>query len=97
MKYLCPRDLRRGEMEEYMERFVNGKEFQRLFNEANPDGHIGYPKALQLLKKIKEMHGDCLLPSENVIPMTWVEEALGKGAYIRKKKGTGTYRLKSFI
>lgn len=36
-----------------MERFVNGKEFQRLFNEANPDGHIGYSKALQLLKKLK--------------------------------------------
>ena len=69
-----------------MERFVNGKEFQRLFNEANPSGQISYQKALQLLKRIKQMHEDCLLPSENVIPMTWVEEALGKGAYIRKKK-----------
>lgn len=69
-----------------MERFVNGKEFQRLFNEANPSGQISYQKALQLLKKIKQMHEDCLLPSENVIPMTWIEEALGKGAYIRKKK-----------
>lgn len=75
-----------------MERFVNGKEFQRMFNEANPDVQISYQKALQLLKKIKQMHDDCLLPYDNVIPMTWVEEALGKSAYTRKKKKKGTFQ-----
>ncbi len=57
-----------------------------MFNEANPDVQISYQKALRLLKKIKQMHDDCLLPYDNVIPMTWVEEALGKSAYTRKKK-----------
>ena len=69
-----------------MERFVNGKEFQSLYNAANATNQISYPRALKLLKQIKAMHDDCLLPYDNVIPMTWVEEALGKGAYARKKK-----------
>lgn len=36
-----------------MERFVNGKEFQRLFNEANPDSHMVIQRRCSCSKKLK--------------------------------------------
>ena len=70
-----------------MERFVNGKEFQRLIQRSKSGADTSaIQRRCSYSKKLNRCTRIVLLPSENVIPMTWVEEALGKGAYIRKKK-----------
>lgn len=52
-----------------MGQFVNDKQLQRIINEANPDYKIGYNRARDLLKQIRDKYPDVILPAFNVIPM----------------------------
>lgn len=70
---------------EYMERFVNGKEFQRLIHEANPDGTLVIQRQLQLLKKIKRCTRIVCFHLR-MLSHDMGRRTLGKAAYIRKRK-----------
>lgn len=60
-----------------MEEYINAKQLQQMFNESNPTHKMGYKKARELLKKIRDRYPDVLLPREKVIPKSWVDESLG--------------------
>lgn len=66
--------IKRGEN---MEEYINAKQLREMFNSKNPNIKMSMPKARKFLKMIREHYPDAILPYDNVIPKSWVDESLG--------------------
>ena len=60
-----------------MEEYINAKQLMQMFNEKNPNNKMSYPRARKFLKMIQERYPDAILPYNNVVPKSWIEESLG--------------------
>lgn len=71
-------------------KFINAKDILRLYNERNPDHHIGYHKARSIKNKIKkayiEEHGEVYLHDQNLIPMSWFLKYYGESTFNPNKQ-----------
>lgn len=62
-------------------RFINTSELQKIYNERNPTNTIADRTAKKWREEWKAEHPGVKLPSENVIPYIWLEEAFGEETY----------------
>lgn len=60
-----------------MEEYINAKQLREMFNEKNPTLKMSYIKARELFKTIRNRYPNAILPYDNVIPKSWVDESLG--------------------
>lgn len=71
-------------------KFVNAKDIQRMLNEANPECHYSYRKALIVKDIVRELHekefGHVKLFDETRIPLSWVLAYFGEEALTPKAK-----------
>lgn len=71
-------------------KFVNAQDIREMINKRNPGRTIGYHKACQLKRDIKEAYikkyGEVMLYNENNIPLSWVLEFLGEAAFHPNKQ-----------
>lgn len=59
-----------------MEEYINAKQLREMFNAKNPGIKMSLPKARKFLKTIRDRYPNAILPYDNVIPKSWVDESL---------------------
>lgn len=64
-------------------KFITAKDIEDIFREGGFP--IGYKRALEIKKELKDEHKGVKLPNKYVIPLVWLEEAYSDLAYQGKR------------